>query len=154
MMKKIKTIFILSITSDIGAFLAKHYIAQGHRVVGTYRTKAHLNALNQVNGLILFPCDVSKAKSIQTLQSQMRKHNIRWDVFISCVANPLPVMPFFKTTFDEWAASVQVNAISQMHAVHAVFPLAQKNDIFHCRAWLDQNENSSNNFKRSTHISA
>ncbi|MBI4308697.1 MAG: SDR family oxidoreductase [Candidatus Omnitrophica bacterium] len=115
-----KTVIILSISSDIGAHLAKKYLEQGCRVIGTYRSKPR-PGLPQ--GSVLFKCDVSKPADIARLAQSIKQLEIKWDTFISCVGDPLPVMPFFESDFREWSDSVYVNSIAQLHAAHALYPL-------------------------------
>lgn len=125
-----KTIVILSVTSDIGAYLARHYLRQGHKVIGTYRSKAHAGALPKDKDFELLRCDVGKKADVVRLAKKLKSRKVRWDVFISCVGHPLPVLPFFKADFNEWGNSVYVNSIGQLHALHALHPLrAKKADV-------------------------
>ncbi len=117
-----KTIFILSISSDIGRHLARQYLAKGHRVLGTYRHGHNLGPLHNQPNCTLWRCDVSQEKDVAKLAGEFRKLKIAWDVFISCVGNPLPVMPFFECDFDEWQNSVRVNSIAQLQALHVLHP--------------------------------
>jgi len=67
-----KTILITGVTRRVGAHLAQHLLAQGHRVIGTYRhdnaTMAELRDL----GLLALPCDLNDPNSIQALAEQVR----------------------------------------------------------------------------------
>src|SRR5690348_13419203 len=106
------TVVILSVSSDIGAHLAKKYLEQGDRVIGTYRSKSNLSSLTHTN-FHAVKCDVAKTADIAALVKKVKSLG-RWDTFISCVGHPLPVVPFFEADFDEWSSSVYVNSIAQL----------------------------------------
>lgn len=118
-----KTVLILSITSDIGTALAERYAAEGHRVIGTYRTSDHLQQLRNVPGCQLYHCDIADRKSIAGFIDEFRSVNLPWDTLISCPCTPLPLGQFFSCDFDEWSESIHVNAIEQLRLLHALHPL-------------------------------
>lgn len=115
-----KTVFILSITSDIGTAIAERYAAAGHRVVGTYRTNAHLEQLSKIPELQLFQCDLESKDSIADFLRAYRQAGINWDDFISCPCTPLPLGPFFQCDFDEWSASIHTNVLEQLRILHGL----------------------------------
>lgn len=117
-----KTVFILSVSSDIGTHLAEKYLRRGFTVVGTYRTKTNVQDLQGLPNCVLFKCDLGKRADLDRFVRQIRNKRLRWDVLISCAGHPLPVMPFFDCDFDEWAGSVGVNAIGQLRALHMLYP--------------------------------
>ncbi len=122
------TVIILSITSDIGHYLAHQYIARGWKVIGTYRNAKHLGDLRQIgNNCQLIKCDVTSKSDVAHLVAQLKVKGIRWDRFISCVGNLLPAQPFFEGKFDQWQESVEVNALGQLRVLHAIYPLRAKN---------------------------
>lgn len=122
-----KTIFILSVSSDIGLDMAERYLAKGHRVVGTFRNPKHVSSLQGRSNCVLIKCDLSRPRDVARMAQQVKDLKIKWHVFISCAGHPLPVVPFFKSDFKEWADSVYVNSIAQLHALHALHPLRVKN---------------------------
>ena len=119
---KQKTILILSVSSDIGQYMAKQYLAQGHRVIGSYRTKKNIQSLIDQNNCRLLPCDFSKPKSVQKFCRDIKKRKITWDVFVSCVGYLLPAQPFFECKVDDWVGNVHVNALEQLRVLHALYP--------------------------------
>ncbi len=121
-----RTVFILSISSDIGLDMAKRYLADGFKVIGTYRSQGNLAAIKNHKHCTLIQCDVSKSKDIIALGSFFKQRKLRWDVFISCVGHPLPVVPFFDADFDEWQSSVNTNCLAQLRALHVLHPYRQK----------------------------
>ena len=124
-----KTILILSISSDIGLFLAQQYLDLGHHVIGTYRSSSKLDDLRGNKNCHLFCCDVHDHESIQSFARELKALDKPWDTFISCVGHPLPLGAFFETNFDEWQASVEVNCLDQLRAVHVLYPYRNANAI-------------------------
>ncbi len=122
-----RTVIILSISSDIGLFLARQYLNRGDRVIGTYRTQKSLGDFGASEQCSLFRCDIAKRADVDAFAAEIKRRNIVWDCLISCVGHPLPVLPFFQCDFDEWAASVQVNSIAQLRVLHALRPAMKKN---------------------------
>ena len=127
--KNKKTIFILGISSDIGIALAKRYAKDGYTIVGTYRSKKLLGELKDIKNCHLFFCDLSDRKSISQFIEKYRKLELRWDLFISCPCNPLPLKNFFECDFDEWSDSVHINSIEQLRLLHDIYPYGKKGKI-------------------------
>jgi short-subunit dehydrogenase len=121
-----RTIVILSVGSDIGLYMAGEYLKQGHRVVGTYRTKKHVKPLLDHRNCVLIPCDFADKKSVNKFASEIKKRRIVWDVFVSCAGHLLPAKPFFECDIDEWIQSVHVNGLEQLRALHALYPSRNK----------------------------
>lgn len=118
---KKSVVIILSITSDIGFNLAKNYLADGFFVVGTYRTySSKIRQLKQFPCVFL-KCDVANNRSITSFIHKLKTLNLTWDVCISCIGEPRPLTAFFKTNFDDWLASVNVNSFQQLRIVHALY---------------------------------
>lgn len=134
-MNKIKTdavgkvIVIISISSDIGIALAKRYSRDGYIIIGTYRSTKLLNELKELPNCHLFYCDISKKESMSKFVEDYNKLGYKWDIFISCPANPLPVRAFFECDFDEWSNSVHINVIEQMRILHKLHTFRNKNKI-------------------------
>ncbi len=124
-----KTILILSVSSDIGLYMAKEYLAQGHRVIGTFRTKKHVQSLSGHPNCLLLPCDFSNPKSIKNFIAAVKKQKITWDVFVSCVGYLLPAQPFFECKVDDWIGNVHINALEQLRVLHALYPLRNKKTL-------------------------
>ena len=121
-----KIIVILSVTSDIGSFIARQYLSRGWRVIGTYRTKSQAADLLKAQGCKLFHCDLADKKSITRFIRDYKKLGSAWDVFISCVGDLLPAKAFFDCDFDDWAGSVQVNSLQQLRVLHGLFARRRK----------------------------
>lgn len=121
-----KVAVIIAVTSDIGLVLAKKYLRDGYTVVGTYRSKKLLPELKTRAHCHLFYCDLSDKKSLAKLMKGFKALALKWDVFISCAGTPLPLQSFFACDFEEWSASVHVNAIEQLRLLHEFYPLRNR----------------------------
>lgn len=128
-MAKQKTIIILSVSSDIGLYLAQQYLKRGDRVIGTYRSDENLGPLRKDPNCSLFYCDINGRKSVELFVEKLRKANIVWDVVISCVGQLTPVQPFFESDFNEWEESLNINSIDQLRVLHQLYPLRTKEDL-------------------------
>ncbi len=117
---------MLSISSDIGLYMAKQYLAQGHRVIGSYRTKKHVEPLVGQKNCRLLACDFSKPQSIKKFCQDVKNQKITWDAFVSCVGYLLPAQPFFECKADDWISNVHINALEQLRVLHALYPLRNK----------------------------
>ena len=120
-----KTVIILSISSDIGNFLANQYLGRCWRVIGTYRQKENLKGLKE-NQCELFKVDMTKPQQIKAFISNLKQRRVRWDRLISSVGSLLPAQDFFACDFDQWQESILINAIGPLRLLHGLYPLAQK----------------------------
>ncbi len=116
------TVFILSISADIGAELGAMYADSGWDVVGTYRTLGPAGALQDRPGVHLLPCDVASRESVAAMVTAYRALGRPWDVFISAVGLLDPIGPWTSLDFDAWETSVVVNSTAQLRVLHALFP--------------------------------
>lgn len=123
------TVFILSASSDIGRELAQRYLADGYRVIGTYRTHYDEPEYALPAAMHAVHCDIEQPESIQAALQFMRDQQLTWDIFISCVGELRPVGLFFATDFNAWQRSVDINAMHQLRVVHALYPLRTPDKI-------------------------
>jgi dihydromonapterin reductase/dihydrofolate reductase len=119
-----KTVVIISVSSDIGNFLARQYLSRGWRVIGTYRQKNNLKGLDQISP-DLFKLDITKAAQINTFITRLKRRKVRWDRLICSVGSLLPAQDFFECDFDQWQDSLYVNAIGPLRLVHGLYPLGK-----------------------------
>ena len=119
-----KTVVIISVSSDIGHYLAKQYLARGWKVYGTYRQK---NNLKEFDGkkVDLFKLDITKPSQIKAFISYLKRRQVRWDRLICLAGSLLPAQDFFKCDFEQWQNSLFVNAIGPLRLVHGLYPLAR-----------------------------
>jgi NAD(P)-dependent dehydrogenase (short-subunit alcohol dehydrogenase family) len=117
-----QTVFILGGSADIGVELARRYLDSGCRVVMTYRKRAALAQLEGRSGFTAIACDVGSPDSIAAAASEFAALGWRWDKFLSIVGTMEPIGPFFELNFADWSRSITVNAIGQLHMLHALYP--------------------------------
>ncbi|MEW6181628.1 MAG: SDR family oxidoreductase [Bacillota bacterium] len=127
----VQTVFILSISSDIGRALAGRYLRDGCTVVGTYRRIDILEDLMGQPGLYLFPCDVKDPGSVKSVIEKYHRLSLPWGMFISCVGTLEPIGDFFSTEFDAWERSVIINSTAQLRVLHALYPYRRKGQVSH-----------------------
>lgn len=124
-----QTVFILSLTSDIGKALAVRYAARGFRVIGTYMPNTRPPVLAGVTADSMLPCDVGSSKSVEYLLQSLRRRRVSWDIFISAVGRLSPATPFFATDFDRWVENITVNAIGQLRVLHGFYPFRRAGEV-------------------------
>ncbi|MDB5411047.1 MAG: short-chain dehydrogenase/reductase [Rhodospirillales bacterium] len=117
-----RNVFILGGSADIGRSLAERYLAAGCRVTVTYRRREAVADLARYPLLHSIACDVSDSASIAAAAAQFEAQGRPWDDFLSCVGTMEPIGPFFGTSPDAWQRSIHVNALGQLHALHALYP--------------------------------
>ncbi|MGI2039791.1 dihydromonapterin reductase [Shewanella frigidimarina] len=85
-----RTILITGVGKRIGYALAKYYLAQGHHVIGTYRT--HYDSIEQLGklGASLHSCDLTDPASIDGLITHINEHHARVDTIIHNASDWLP----------------------------------------------------------------
>ena len=77
-----KTILITGVGKRIGLSLAKHFMAQGHKVIGTYRR--HYQSIDELKklGASLYQCDLNSPLAIEGLIANMLEQHPRLDTVI------------------------------------------------------------------------
>jgi NAD(P)-dependent dehydrogenase (short-subunit alcohol dehydrogenase family) len=124
------TIFILSVSSDIGEQLALDYLRRGFQVLGTFRKNLPSSLLSEKYFCGL-QCDVTSPECKNQLVEFFTSRNLHWDIFISCVGQLAPVGLFFENNFESWTQSVETNSVAQLRALHAVHPFRRPGQINH-----------------------
>ena len=115
-------IAIVSASSDIGNAIARHGVARGWSIAGTYRTRTtHVTDL-EGRGVSLVQCDLDDPSSVTTACQQLASLISPWDALILCPATLEPVGDFEQTDFDSWSRSVHRNFIEQMRSLHMLLP--------------------------------
>ncbi len=120
-----RTVIILSVSSDIGLYLAKAYLSAGCRVIGTFRTGAPTHELKSPH-CTLFPLDIHDETSMKHFLAGLKRRKITWDTVISSVGEPKPLQAFFKADIKQWQRSVEINGLDQLRVLHGLYPLRTK----------------------------
>lgn len=122
MIKERRSAIIVSISSDIGAAMARRWQARGWDVSGTYRTPSlKVNQLRQL-GIRIFHCNLLDTRSVEEACSSLRESCSAWDVLVMCPSTLDPIGSFAGCHFDEWERSLGVNFTSQMRILHRMLP--------------------------------
>ncbi len=123
-----KCYIIISISSDIGFALAKKLLAQGNRVIGTYRT--HNQKLTEIErqGATLYPWDASISGSSRFIHS-LKETGILWNGLIICHGTLNPIGNFANLSFPEWSQSITINFLSSLEVLHQLLPLRNQQTL-------------------------
>lgn len=116
-------IVVLAASSDIGAHLARHHLARGADVLGTYRTPSMQTAELEAAGARMVALDIDLPSDVAAFAAQIRNTGFRWNVLVSAPGLLAPIGPFLETDFDAWERSVITNSTAQLRALHALHPL-------------------------------
>ena len=111
-----KTVLITGCSSGYGLETARHFHAQGWKVMATMRSP-RADLLPVSPRLQVLPLDVTRPESIaRTLEAagpiDVLVNNAGWDVF----------KPFTKTVPAEWDKLIAINLTGALHMHHAVLP--------------------------------
>ncbi len=126
-----KEVFILGASADIGKSLIEFFRADGFRTGGTYRSPSFLKDINNVPSDLFLPCDFSDPQSIAEMAKSYKSSGRSWDVLLSAVGTMEPVGRFVDVDFDHWQSSVETNFLSQLRAIHALYPHRRKAQVSH-----------------------
>lgn len=113
---------ILSASSDIGAALARHWLASGYAVAGTFRTPSPAVDELRAAGAALVPCDLTDAASVHTACERLTAEFGAWDALALCPGALDPVGPFADGDFDAWEQSLRVNLTGPLRVVRGLLP--------------------------------
>ncbi|MCX5751949.1 MAG: SDR family NAD(P)-dependent oxidoreductase [Candidatus Saganbacteria bacterium] len=122
MVKDIKKVVIVSISSDIGSAMAERFLDRGWKIFGTYRNNNPQIALLKKQGVSMCYCDLNKALSVKAAAKKIKSTLGKWDLLVICAGEIAPIGPFMETDFDAWEASLAVNFSSQMRMVRTLLP--------------------------------
>jgi NAD(P)-dependent dehydrogenase (short-subunit alcohol dehydrogenase family) len=127
--KRVMTVLISAISSDIGSALAERYLKRGDHVIGTYRSPKAVHKFLGLPNCHLFYCDINNKEGITRFVKGLKKLDLKWDIFISCVGILKPIGRFFDCDFDEWSNSISINAIEQLRFLHEIYQCRQHGKI-------------------------
>lgn len=104
-------VFVTGATAGFGAAIAEKFLAEGHRVIGTGRRQANLDALSQklgasFHGLAFDVRDKAAAESaIGSLPDSWREV----DILVNNAGLALGLEPAWKANLDEWQTMIDTN---------------------------------------------
>ena len=111
MKKKIR--IILSISSDIGYYLAKDWLKKKLFVIGTYRKKTNKVKELEALGAKTFYCDIKKNNSIDLVSQKISKFG-KWNTLVLAAGDQNPIGKIIDLNFNNFEDSIKVNFINQM----------------------------------------
>ena len=120
---------IISISSDIGFYLAKDWLSKGISVSGTYRRKTDQCNELEALGAKLIKCDLSDKKSIDTSIRELNQLE-KWNSLVVATGTQDPVGKFIDCDMGAWSDSISVNFTSQIRFIHGLLPNRSLKDSF------------------------
>lgn len=116
---------IVSASSDIGLSLCKEWAGKKFNVIGTFRRRPSENFPPNFKPV---KCDLSVRRSRLQAISKLRKliGSRRWDVLVLASGTTNPIGQFSSSKWDDWAYSIDVNFLGQVHILHEL--MNQAND--------------------------
>ena len=134
------SVFILSVSSDIGRALALAYLDDGYEVIGTYRRP---ELVADLRGITLIHCDITSKKSIRLMIETFAAFKSPWDIFISSVGTLEPIGAFFSADFDVWEEAVTVNSLAQLRVLRELWPYRRQGQLCHAAFFAGGGTNNS-----------
>jgi NAD(P)-dependent dehydrogenase (short-subunit alcohol dehydrogenase family) len=117
-----KNIIILGVSADIGRNICKFFHRDGYSIIGTYRNDfPEYESLSKLDRVKLVRCDLTDPKGVASLLEVVESTNFMWNSLFSSVGTSEPIGRFFDLDFDLWNSSVEVNMLSQLRALHALY---------------------------------
>jgi len=120
---------IISISSDIGFYLAIDWLNKGVQVSGTYRTRSHKCEELEKLGAKLIKCDLSDIKSIDDSIRELNDLN-KWNDLVVATGSQEPIGQFCDCNIETWSNSIDVNFTSQIRFIHGLLPNRNLEDSF------------------------
>ncbi len=118
-----KAAVVIGASSDIAHAAIRRWLGRGWAVSGTYRTAgARIQELTDV-GAHLQQLNLDDAEALKRVGARLSD---AWDVLLLAAATLEPIGPFESTDIDAWAASVELNLVSQARAIHALLPTRRR----------------------------
>lgn len=113
---------VLGAGADIGAYVAQRLIDSGKSVVGTFHSAASRERLEKLGVMHALEMDAGDPDSVARLGDKFAELGLEWDVFFSSVGTMEPIGRLFDVPFRDWSRSLQINALGQVGALHALSP--------------------------------
>jgi NAD(P)-dependent dehydrogenase (short-subunit alcohol dehydrogenase family) len=114
---------ILSISSDFGLALAGQWLASGHEIIGTYRSRSDDLDRIENQGATVIKCDLTDSPSVRSTCTALGDMAEGWDTMVIAPGLQDPIAMFSDCDFGQWASSLTVNFTAQMEVLHALLPL-------------------------------
>jgi short-subunit dehydrogenase len=122
-----KKYIIISITSDIGTELARSWLTNGNKVVGTFRNmNLGVEKLKSYEGLHLIVLDLMSSANYFRGTNDLLEVAADWDVLVFATGTQEPIGNFADLNFEDWSKGIEINLIKQLEILHRLLPLRKK----------------------------
>lgn len=115
-------VVIVGVGSDIGQGVARLFVRDGAEVFGTYHRATSVTGLRDLRHISLHHCDMLDERSISEFARIYSASAHRWDLLICYTGTLEPIGRFVNCDFDDWRASLQVNALGPLKTFQALYP--------------------------------
>ena len=125
---------MVGLSSDIGVDLARRYLSNGDRLVGTFRNESAYVQKLQAMGALTSQQDLSRGGHLPSdILEDLAEHP--WEISFLNPGTMLPVGPFERCSWEEWERSIRVNALSLLQVLHDILPFRKKSSTPLVVAW-------------------
>ena len=118
-----KNAIVIGISSAIGAAIAKALQRNNVSVLGSYRSRQHLD--NSFADISL-ELDFNSEHSIDDFVRQVKDRVFCWDYLVICSGTMEPIGRFEDIDIEQWVASVGVNLLSPLRLLNGLLAQRQK----------------------------
>ncbi len=128
-----KTVLVTGATAGFGQAIARRFVRDGHRVIGTGRRAERLDALRAELGeaLLPVPLDVTDGRAIEDLPGRLPAEWQAIDVLVNNAGLALGTNPAHQARLDDWETMVATNVTGLMRMTHALLPAMIARDSGH-----------------------
>jgi len=121
---------VLGASAAIGRNICEMLLENGNQVVGTYRSEfAELDSLASRPGMTLVQADLTVPQDVQNLAVLISTIQQPWQLLFSSVGSSEPIGRFFELDFENWQHSIDINFMSQLRTLHAIYPYRDKSRV-------------------------
>jgi NAD(P)-dependent dehydrogenase (short-subunit alcohol dehydrogenase family) len=115
---------IAGVSGGIGSSIAKELAGRGWNVAGTSRRMLSHDLAVHVSAPVV--CDFAVGSSVDAATREIISLTQPWDVLILAPGTMNPIGPFVTIDFDQWAESIDINAVNQLRFVHGLLGYANR----------------------------
>ena len=118
------TVLVTGATAGFGAATARHFAAEGARVIATGRRVARLEALVEEWGDQILPLafDVGDRAAVDAALARLEGPFAEVDVLVNNAGLALGVEPAHRASLDEWETMVRTNVLGVLYVTRALLP--------------------------------
>lgn len=117
-------ILVTGATAGFGEAITRHFIKQGHQVIGTGRREQRLQALKQSLGEAFYPLTLD-VKDFKLIEQQLTSLPESWqqvDVLVNNAGLALGLEPAYLADVDDWQTMIDTNSKGVVYMSRALLP--------------------------------